>query len=130
MKKKYTITLLEVMIVIFIIGSIGSVLGFNMRGSLDKGRAFKTKEALSKIYEIVQLQQAQGFSLDPTSQEALEKSVVECLKQSELVRKPSALIKDGWGITFHFDFDGEEFSISSAKYDAYCREKGIVDSNE
>ena len=32
-KRKSTITLLEVMIVVLLIGIIGSVLGFNMKGS-------------------------------------------------------------------------------------------------
>ena len=53
--QKKTLTLLEVMIVIFIIGIIGSVIGYNMRGSLNEGKAFKTKEAMSKLYEISQL---------------------------------------------------------------------------
>ena len=40
-KKKRSMTLLEVMIVIFIIGIIGSIVGYNMKGSMEKARAFK-----------------------------------------------------------------------------------------
>ena len=42
-KSKKAMTLLEVMIVIFIIGIISSVIGYNMKGSLEKAKAFKTE---------------------------------------------------------------------------------------
>ena len=66
MKKKYTMTLLEIMIVIFIIGIIGSVIGYNMRGSLDNGKAFKTKEGSRKLYEIIQLERQEKILIQPT----------------------------------------------------------------
>ena len=44
-KKQYALTLIEIMIVIVLIGLIGSVIGANMKGSLDEGKAFKTKYA-------------------------------------------------------------------------------------
>ena len=42
MQKKRALTLLEIMIVIVLIGIIGSVIGVNMKGSLDAGKAFKS----------------------------------------------------------------------------------------
>ena len=58
-RKKRTLTLMEIMIVIVLIGLIGSVIGINMKGSLDKGRAFKTKEAIRQIDDIFSLEIAQ-----------------------------------------------------------------------
>ena len=125
MKKKYAMTLLEIMIVIFIIGIIGSVIGYNMRGSLDKGKAFKTKEGVNKLYEIVQLEEAQGNPL--SADQDLETAIERLLTNSGLVRRPSDLMKDGWGNTYEFKQDGKELRITSDKYESYCEAKGIKD---
>jgi len=125
MKKKYAMTLLEIMIVIFIIGIIGSVIGYNMRGSLDKGKAFKTKEGVNKLYEIVQLEEAQGNPLN--SEQDLETAVERLLTNSGLVRRPSDLMKDGWGNIYEFKHEGKELRITSDKYESYCEAKGIKD---
>jgi len=116
-------TLLEIMIVIFIIGIIGSVIGYNMRGSLDKGKAFKTKEGVNKLYEIVQLEEAQGNPL--SADQDLETAIERLLTNSGLVRRPSDLMKDGWGNTYEFKQDGKELRITSDKYESYCEAKGI-----
>ncbi len=59
-KTRRAMTLLEIMIVIFIIGIISSVIGYNMKGSLEKAKAFKTTEGIKKITEIFELELAQG----------------------------------------------------------------------
>ncbi|NRA90411.1 MAG: prepilin-type N-terminal cleavage/methylation domain-containing protein [Simkaniaceae bacterium] len=125
MKKKYAMTLLEIMIVIFIIGIIGSVIGYNMRGSLDKGKAFKTKEGVNKIYEIVQLEEAQGNVIDDGME--LGQAVESLLVNSGMVRKPKDLLKDGWGNPYKFDRVGNEIHVTSNKYEKYCEAKGIKD---
>lgn len=132
MKKKHTMTLLEIMIVIVIIGIIGSVMGYNMHGSLDQGRAFKTKEAARKLYEIILLEEAitksqikDMFSKNNT--DAICQEVQEIVKRSELVRQPKELIRDGWGNIFTFTYDDEKDEIRyfSSKYNAYCEKKGM-----
>lgn len=126
MKKKYTMTLLEIMIVIFIIGIIGSVVGYNMRGSLDQGKAFKTKEATRKIYEILQLEEARG-NLIPDGTVDFQKKVCAILKESGFVRNASQITKDGWGNPFDFSLDDQsgELHFTSARYEAYCMKKEI-----
>ncbi len=63
--KKRAITLLEIMIVIFLIALIGGVVGFNMKGSMDKGKAFKTSQAISRVKEILYLVASeQNLNLD------------------------------------------------------------------
>ncbi len=118
-------TLLEIMIVIFIIGIITSVVGFNMRGSLDKGKAFKTKQGVHKLYEIVQLQEAQGYALQ--DDEDLITQVKSLLDSSGLVRKADDLMKDGWGNPYHFEIAKEGFRATSQKYEDYCEQKNIKD---
>ena len=113
-------TLLEVMIVIFIIGIIGSVIGYNTRGSLDEGKAFKTKEAISKLYEISQLIASDGVILSKEP-----KDIEKILKDSGLVRKAKDLMNDGWNNPFIFDIDpsSNELRPTSAKYTEYCLKK-------
>lgn len=123
MKKKYAMTLLEVMIVIFIIGIIGSVVGYNMRGSLDKGKAFKTKQGCQKIYDIVELEV--GMSQEKLLKDNNPETVKNILENSGLVKNPEDLITDGWGEKYTFRLEGGALRFSSAKYDAYCDKKGI-----
>jgi len=55
MKRKRPITLIEVMIVIVLIGIIASVVGYNMRGGLDKGREFQTERGREKLENVLNL---------------------------------------------------------------------------
>lgn len=127
MKKRYALTLLEIMIVILIIGLVGSVLGYSMRGSLDKGKYFKTKEAIKKVYEIVSIEIALGRTIDKSGEEQMRESVAKLLEGSGLVKKVEDFTKDGWGQPFHFVWDNatDELHITSNKYQDYCNEKQL-----
>jgi len=126
MKKKYAMTLLEIMIVIFIIGIIGSVIGFNMRGSLEQAKAFKTKEAARKLYEIVLLEEANNKKVESSANDPYHELYL-VVKNSELVRRPSDIMKDGWGNKFEFDYDEQthEWHFVSEKYETFCKAKDI-----
>ena len=124
MKKKYAMTLLEIMIVIFIIGIIGSVVGHNMLGSLDNGKAFKTKEGARKLYEIVQLEAA-ATNVLVNNREHLPEVVLDILKKSGLAKNPKDLVKDGWGNEYRFFLENGQLRFYSEKYQAYCTKKGI-----
>ena len=109
-------TLLEVMIVIFIIGIISSVIGYNMKGSLEKAKAFKTKEGMKKVKEIFDLEMASGTTIqevvaDPGS----------ALKASGLVSNVKDLLKDGWGKEYEVRLSKNERDImlKSESYDRY-----------
>lgn len=123
-------TLLEIMIVIFIIGIIGSVIGYNMRGSMDQGKAFKTKEGISKLYNIVHLEMEskQIESLFGEDSEAIQKVVRTVLKNSGLISKPQDYLVDGWKnpLTFEVVEVGHEFEIhmTSTKYEGFYHKKG------
>jgi general secretion pathway protein G len=120
-KKKRTLTLLEMMIVIVLIGLIGSVIGFNMKGSLDEGRAFKTRKAREQIQDILMLEVARGV---PAAEVVQDKQ--KYLANSGLVKNPAALLKDGWNQDFEVKVDGrsnERIIVSSAKLTAYEQNK-------
>lgn len=122
MKKRY-ITLLEIMIVIFLITIIGGVLGYNMKGSLEKGRAFKTQQAKRQIKDILLLEYAKG---EMTIQE-IEEKPKEVLEKSNLIKNVDKFIKDGWGDLFDIKYvkKDDTFKVSSQKYKAYkAKQKG------
>jgi len=119
MKKKRAFTLLEIMIVIFLIGLIGSVIGYNMKGSLEEGKAFKTKQAIMKIREIFELEIAKG-----ASEQDIADDPEKFLSHSGLVKKPKKMIKDGWGETIKVDVGADgNLKIASSKYSNYKRQK-------
>ncbi len=102
-KKKQAITLLEIMIVIFLIGLIGSVVGYNVKGSLDEGRAFRTEQGAAQIKDILLLEVAKGTPIATV----VEKKEV-FLQSSGLVKDAKKLLKDGWG---------EPYVIKSIRHD-------------
>lgn len=127
MKKKRAFTLLEIMIVIFLIGLIGSVIGYNMKGSLDEGKAFKTKQAMIKVRDILELEIAKTGADSVDVQDDPKKF----LTQSGVVKNPKNLLKDGWGgeIDVRVATNGD-VTLKSKQYDAYKRKKGIIDDDE
>lgn len=93
--KKRTITLMELMVVMVIIGIISTVIGRGISGSLEKGRKFKTEHSRKQLEEILLLQVALG---ECKIEDLKDMSIVEKqLKKSGLVSKTDDLLKDGWG---------------------------------
>jgi general secretion pathway protein G len=120
-RKKRALTLLEIMIVIVLIGLIGSVIGFNMKGSLDEGRAFKTRMARDQIQDILMLEVARGT---PIEKVVAEKE--KYLASSGLVKNPAKFLKDGWSQDFEVSVDGRSngtIIVKSEKLKAYDRAK-------
>ncbi len=122
-KKKRPITLLEIMIVIFLIGLIGGVVGYNMKGSLDEGKAFKSKEGAAKIENILNLQIASGW--DPAVLQDPQ-GVARCLKDSGMVKDVDQILKDGWGTPYTITVDAHgDISVESQKLKDYeAKKKG------
>jgi prepilin-type N-terminal cleavage/methylation domain-containing protein len=126
-KGKRAMTLLELMIVILIIGIIGSVVGYNIRGTLEKGKAFKTEQAALKLYDILLIHQAEGHDLKTVINKKMDEKggVTDVVKSSGLVRSSKDIAKDGWGEDFiEFNLDGGKLSFKSKKYDDYCEATG------
>lgn len=119
-RKKQALTLLEIMIVIVLIGLIGSVIGVNMKGSLDQGKAFKSKQAKEQIRDILMLEVASGNSIDEV---VADKE--KYLANSGLVKNPKQFLKDGWGVPFEVKVDRhhENIIVNSSKLQAYEQKK-------
>lgn len=120
-KQKRSLTLLEIMIVIVLIGLIGSVIGFNVKGSLDEGKAFKTEMAQEQIKDILLLEVARGSSLE----EVIERKE-EILENSGLVKNAKNFLKDGWGIPFHIEIKGQsghDLVVKSDRLNSYQQSK-------
>lgn len=117
LKKRY-ITLIEIMIVMFLIALITGVIAYNYRGSLDEGKAFKTKTAIEKLETILNLK----VSENPSLQDSITSPNVwqDIVRHSPLVSNPDALLKDGWGGDFDVTTDSNgTVHVRSQKYDDY-----------
>ncbi len=107
------VTLIEMVIVMFLIAMIIGVVAYNYQGSLDEGKAFKTKASMDKIQTILILH----LSEKPDAN--IESEWKEILKKSPLVPNAKQLSKDGWGEDFEVRVQDDRILISSKKFNAY-----------
>ena len=121
-QRKSPLTIIEIMIVIFIISIVGGVMSHNMKGSLVKGRAFKTETASREVYDILSLELASGATMaeilaDPG----------KVLMDSGLVKSTKKLLKDGWNNDFAIlELGDNDFILYSEKWTTYLhKEKGM-----
>lgn len=113
------------MIWIFIISIIGGVMTSNMKGSLNKGRAFKTESAGKQAHDILSLQMVSGSNL-----ETVLNNPEKTLKQSGLVQNPKKLLQDGWGKNFIIvPINDDEFILYSKTWVNYLKKEKEM-SNE
>lgn len=113
------VTLIEMMIVMFLIALITGVIAYNYRGSLDEGKAFKTKAAKEKLETVLNLEVAKN----PSSRDEIADKWKSVILQSPIVHDAKALITDGWGEEYHVYVDQETgaIKVESRKYDEYVR---------
>lgn len=101
MRKKRAITLLEIMIVILLIGIVGGVVSYNLKGTLDRGKAFRSEIGAKKLEDILNLEIQTGFihakQLCGKKTENRD-NLINTLRNSGLIpeREISAFILDGW----------------------------------
>lgn len=111
MRKKRCITLIEVMIVIVLIGIIASVVGYNMRGGLDKGKQFKTERGREKLENLLNMLVIEKnyapldlINDDPAMISALVRSG-HCRSDSEA----KELLVDGKGQPYKIEVDAQGY---------------------
>ena len=114
--KRRFITLIEMMIVMFLIAMITGVVAYNYRGSLETGKAFKTKTGSERLENALSLILAEEPDADLSSWQSL-------IKNSPLVNNPNDLIKDGWGETYQVSWNEEKnrVEVYSKRYEEYQR---------
>lgn len=116
--KRRMITLIEIVIVMFLIAMITGVIAYNSIGTLEKGKAFKTEMGIERLTTILNLAAAE----DPSVADNIEGKWETIVRQSPLVNKPSELIEDGWGEKYRVGLDENgNIQVSSRKYEEYKR---------
>lgn len=115
-KKRY-ITLIEIMIVMFLIALITGVIAYNYRGTLEEGKAFKTRAAIEKLETILSLEIANH----PEEKSTISTGWKEIIERSPLVHDPRALTKDGWGDDYVVEInqDTDAITVTSKRLKEY-----------
>ena len=116
MKKKRALTLLEIIIVIFLITLITGAIGYSMKGTLDKGKVFRTEQAIEQLRDLLLMCLAEG-----ESPEALIKDPGEVLSRYGLAKNPKKIIEDGWGkrLSIVLSREKNDFEITSKALTEY-----------
>lgn len=111
--RKRAITLIEIMIVILLIGLIGGVLAYNLKGSLDEGKLFKSEQGAQQVRNILLLEVAKGR----VTMTEVVNQWQNVIKNSPLVGKPEDLMRDGWGTYFNVRLNdsGDDLIVESTK---------------
>lgn len=118
--KKRFITLVEMMIVMFLIAMITGVIAYNYTGSLEEGKAFKTKAGIEKIHTVLDLY----LATHPTEKNSVNNAWQDILDKSPLVKNAKELSKDGWGEEYSVSMDDNgDIEIVSRKYNDYQQKK-------
>jgi type II secretory pathway pseudopilin PulG len=118
--KKRHVTLVEMMIVMFLIAMIIGVIAYNYTGSLEEGKAFKTKTGIEKIHTVLDLH----LATHPEDRQNIETKWQDIVHVSQLVKNANELITDGWGVHYKVSTNTEgELEIQSEKYERYQQTK-------
>lgn len=113
--KKRNVTLIEMMIVMFLIALISGVVAYNYRGTLDEGKAFKTSADIQNIENILNIKVAG----DDEALQNIESDWKQYLRQSPLVQNANTLMKDGWGNDYQVHLVDGEVKVTSPKLEQY-----------
>lgn len=109
-KKRY-LTLIEMMIVIVLIGLIGGVIAYNMRGSLEEGKMCKTQLGGAQVYNILMLDRLNG-----TTKDYLQQNWTTVVRNSPFAKDGERLVFDGWGEQYQIQVTEDDILVESKKY--------------
>lgn len=115
--KKRNVTLIEMMIVMFLIALISGVVAYNYRGTLDEGKAFKTAADIQNLENILNLRAAN----DDDALESMPSDWKRYVEQSPLVQNAKSIMKDGWGNDYEVAVNDGEVKVISRKFNEYKR---------
>lgn len=124
--KKRFVTLIEMMIVMFLIALITGVIAWNYRGTLEEGKAFKTRAGIERLESILHLAAADNANL----LDNIESNWQEAIKSSPLVQNANALIKDGWGQEYTVTVEDGDIHVRSNRFKEYIKNKPTMFSDE
>ena len=121
-RKRHPITLLEVMIVVLLIGLIGGVLSYNLKGTMERGKKFRTEQGIARLQEILELEiERRGNTIDVkklvgTTDTQYVKDIVE---ESGFIppNKIDEFLLDGWKEPYIITETNHGIHISSYRLD-------------
>lgn len=121
-RRKNPLTIIEIMIVITIISIVGGLMSYNMKGSLAKGRSFKSEAASREAYDILSLELSSGKTINNIIEDPSQ-----VILDSGLVKSTKKLLNDGWGKPFEIiEIGSDDFIVYSKKWIDYLeKEKGM-----
>jgi general secretion pathway protein G len=117
LKKRY-VTLVEMMIVITLIIMIIGVIAWNVQGSLEEGKAFKTKTGMEKLQTILEIMIANN----PDLEDRVSEDWPTIIRSSPLVKNVEDISKDGWGVKYEVTVDNGRIHVKSERFQEYLRE--------
>lgn len=113
--KRRHVTLIEMMIVMFLIAMIIGVVAYNYQGSLEEGKAFKTKTNKQKIENALTL----ILSDYPEYKDDIETKWKDLLTLSPLLQNTKDMENDGWGKEFEVKIENDRVEVKSSKLQEY-----------
>lgn len=119
--KRY-LSLIEIMIVMFLIMMIMGVVAVNYRGALDQGKAFKTEVGIQKIEQSLEFAIAQN----PNLVDDVSSDWQGILKNDPMVKDNGSLNRDGWGEEYQVSVSDGKVTVTSRKLDEYKKKHGSL----
>lgn len=104
-KTKQSLTLIEIMVVITLIGIIGSVLGVNMKKSMDRAKAFKAKAHAQKIEDSLNIY----FAENNVTPDEVIANAATILSDSGFFKDDRFILIDPYGEPIEIVFDNGGF---------------------
>ncbi len=124
--KRRFVTLIEMMIVMFLIALITGVVAYNYRGTLEEGKVFKTQAGIQKLETMLNLEIAKH----PEMGSGIKSNWQAIILNSPLVHDPKALVLDGWGQPYDVDIDDNgAIKVTSQRYNDYMRARQQINSS-
>jgi type II secretory pathway pseudopilin PulG len=117
-RKRHPITLLEIMIVILLIGLIGGVLSYNLKGTLDRGKKFRSEEGVKRLTEILEIEIERGaIKLNQLTGPENFHNVKQCIIDSGFIAQKDAenFLYDGWKEPYIIEEANNEIQIYSSR---------------
>jgi type II secretory pathway pseudopilin PulG len=115
------------MIVILLIGVIGGVLSHSLRGTLDRGKEFRSKEGAKRLADILNMQIELEltkietlFTGNTTTASSIDTGVKDCVRDSKFIPADEleTFLLDGWKQPYIIKKDKQNVIVSRKPVDA------------
>jgi general secretion pathway protein G len=111
-RKRHPITLLEVMIVVLLIGLIGGVLSYNLKGTMERGKKFRTEQGIARLKEILELEIERGkVDVDKLTKDL--DYVKDIVRESGFIppNNIDTFVMDGWKEPYYITYTNENQTL-------------------